>query len=158
VILLSGEVAMPAFSFAFYRVRDGDEIALVRARARAGSPPRARPAARLFPSLAKLRERYAELCQLFGYRADGESAQRAVEELADPDVAAASARIRDQCFNRIEGSLASHRRLVARFARRAEQKEAEGGRGPAAHGPAPTSPNTDELPCAWAPKKRPSDG
>jgi hypothetical protein len=152
VFILSNQVAMPAFSFAFYRVRDGDEIALVKTGD--GPRPRRRPTIRHFPSLAQLQARSNELYQLFGYRSDGESMQRAVEELADPDVAAEAARLRDQCFSRIEGSLSSHRRLVARFAGLNEPKEPARGRDRLALAPAPTAPNSDALPCGWARRKK----
>jgi hypothetical protein len=155
LIIYAGELVMPAFTFAFYHISDGDEIELIESPIdEAAAPQPQRATFRQFPSLAQLRERSNELYQLFGYRSDGESMQRAIEELADPQVASESAKIRDQCFNRIEGSFTCHRRLLTRFTTLNERKEPTRVRCARCELPAPTSPSSEELPCFWARRKK----
>jgi hypothetical protein len=156
LIIFANQVVMPAFTFAFYHVRNGDEIALIQTTKYPSTPPPPprKPHFQRFPTLSELRERANELSQLFGYRNDGESMQRALDELTDPDVATESARLRDQSFNRIEGNLTYHRRLVRRFLSMKERKETPRIRSPSNEMPAPSAPNSEELPVLWGRRKK----
>jgi hypothetical protein len=155
VMLFANQVILPGFTFAFYGVRDGSEISLIEvAKPAPPPPPSPRAAIRHFATLSQLQDRASELAQFFGYRSDGESVQRALEELEDPDVAPEAARLRDQCFTRIEGSATSNRRLMNRFASLTERSEPAPIRCAHQEMPAPTSPNCDELPVLWARQRK----
>ena len=118
ILLNNCEVLSPSFSFKFYKIKNGDELQIIPNKT-CLSPKieetRKRRNSSYCPSLSFVHEHTHQLFQLFGQRPDQESLQQAVEELADPKTASESARLRDQYYNKIEGSVSSHRRLLKRF-------------------------------------------
>lgn len=151
---IGNQLLMPAFSFAFYRVRDGDEIVLVP-----GSIPRppvlpTSPHRHQLPNLAQLRRRFAELYQLFGDCDDAESVLRAIEDLIDPDLDSEIARLKDQYFRLIEGNSLSHRKLIARYLELMQPQRVEKMEISRYEAPSPKAPSTEALPCSWAQTKK----
>lgn len=120
VFLLNNlEVLSPAFSFKFFKIKNGDVIKLIiqdkddTKKSAEDSKPHQNYS--YFPSLYQLHEHSHQLFQLYGQKPDHESMQQVVEELADPETAVESAKLRDQHYNKIEGSASSHRRLMRRY-------------------------------------------
>lgn len=120
VFLLNNlEVLSPAFSFKFFKIKNGDEINLIikdkEPQHKIIEDSKIHQNNSYFPSLFQLHEHSHQLFQLYGQKPDHESMQQAVEELADPETAVESAKLRDQHYNKIEGSASSHRRLMKRY-------------------------------------------
>jgi hypothetical protein len=153
IFLIGREVLLPAFTFAFSRVRDGTRSPSSRAPS-ALCRPDAQPRFHQLPSPVRVRERSAELIQLFGYRTDGEAIQRALEEFADPAISSEAARTRNQHFSQMEGNSSSHRRLIARFTSLNERSQV--ARIQVSHYEAlsPTSASSEALPCFWVRRKK----
>jgi hypothetical protein len=80
-----------------------------------------------------------------------------MEELADPELASEAAKMRDQYFMRIEGSPASHRRLLLHFAK---QSKPDGKAEEIQHSKLSVdvkplgSPSHEELPSFWKSQRR----
>jgi hypothetical protein len=157
IFLLAETVISPAFSFGFYGIHDGDEIVVLDGRAPQGPDVTPGRPAFEFPTLCQLRQHSSELTRVFGYPPGMESLQRAMEELADPELASEAAKLRDRYFSRIEGSAASHRRLLLRFARQsARDLSAEDCQDSKlfVDMKAPVSPSREELPACWKTRRR----
>jgi hypothetical protein len=157
VFLLDQAAICTAFTFSFYGIRDGDEIIVADAPARQRRDFAVPPPIGNIPTLCQLRQHSTELSRVFGYPPGAESLQRALEELTDPGLASEAARLRDQYFSRIEGTVLSHRRLVSHM-RRCET----GDRKTPEEVPItkyveeikPASPSDEELPACWKRRRR----
>jgi hypothetical protein len=157
LFLLGESVISTGFTFGYYGIRDADEILVIE-------PPKhqirdftKRPTVGYLPTLCQFRQHTTELSRVFGFPPGPESVQRALDELSDPRIAGEAARIRDQYFTRIEGTVLSHRRLLSQLTRIVaseydDGKEEEVPQTKYAEEIKAASPSDGELPTCW--KKR----
>jgi hypothetical protein len=80
----------------------------------------------------------------------------AFDALSDPGLATQAARIRDQYFSRIEGTVVSHRRLFGHVGRLdgTDSKTEEVQQTKYVEAMKPASPSDEELPPCWKKKRR----
>jgi hypothetical protein len=144
-----GAFILPALTFAFHGICDGEEVVIFEGTRNIPPPYTARNS----PGFETSREGSINLAPFFCARMEF-SLQRAVQEFTNPGLSGEIARLRDQSFGRVEGNIALHRRLVTRFL--ALHEEEEPRRISAVHDPEaqPSSPNSDELPCIWSRRKK----
>ncbi|OHT17483.1 hypothetical protein TRFO_02506 [Tritrichomonas foetus] len=163
ILLNNWEVLFPSFSFKFYHINKGDEIHIIPQKREADrkSPEKNSKNVGIshFPTLYQLHEHTRQLFQLYGQKPDPESLQQVVEELADPKTAVESARLRDQFYNKIEGNVSSHRRLLKRFMNLTNNGDIiKNQRFSMPQQISPGEPSTAALPCIWKRgRKKPSD-
>lgn len=158
-ILHNSIVLSPAFSFAFHGINDGDILEIVKVSELNTSWKRSVRRKSHCPTLSQVHEHSKELFRLYGYRPDIETMQRTVEELSDPELAALASKFRDNYFNKIEGNMASHRKMLLRF--QALEQIPHERRTSCAHTfnilTRATSPSNSALPC-WFEKRRGYEG
>lgn len=112
-------VLSPAFTFAFYGIKDQDTLTVCRTEPRLHrhrrrvSTPTTPPLS--LPTLFQIQKHTDNLYRMLGRRPDLESVQSAVEELTDPNIAQEAARLRDSLFKRIEGNPTWHRKMITRY-------------------------------------------
>lgn len=149
------KVLSPALSFKFFKIKNGDEINLIIKDKEPQHKPiensKSHHTNSYFPSLFQLHEHSHQLFQLYGQKPDHETMQQAVEELADPETAVESAKLRDQHYNKIEGSASSHRRLMKRYLNltNAYGEISNDNNYNGIQKVSPNEPSTSALPCMW---------
>lgn len=120
ILLHNGKILSGAFSFAFYNISDGDHIDVVEPQIEQRNRDKTQKR-RLFDF-----ERYRQLyTRIRGDNDDPEQIHESFKSFIDPIFGREVAKIRDRFFERIEGTMRSHRQLLAKFFKRKKDKKSE---------------------------------
>ena len=120
ILLHNGKILSGAFSFAFYNISDGDHIDVIEPQIKQQNRDK-KQKCRLFDF-----ERYRQLyTKTRGENDDQEQIHESFKSFIDPIFAREVAKIRDRFFERIEGTIRSHRQLLTKFFKRKKDKKSE---------------------------------
>jgi hypothetical protein len=144
--LHGGRALCPALSFAFLRIRDGDQIFVAAPRQREGPLPRRAPADLTGAAIGRLRERFdAKFSARFR---DPDSVFDGLRAACDETTAREAARLTDLFRTRVEGSTSALRSLIGRM--RAAEAARPGAAAAATVLPEKAvMPSTELLPEIW---------
>ena len=151
--MLNGQILVPALSFAFYNIKDGDFINVIP------KPPETPPDTQktqnqkhnrfTSPSLYQVKAVSLQMYELYGKKPDSDGITDIINQLSDLDYGAEVCRLRDQIYAKIDGNVSSYRKLVKRYQILNQCSFSKPMKFPSLSFSSSEQPSTQSLPLFW---------
>lgn len=106
---------VPSFSFKFYGINDGSHVYIVNVPHQSCEPRVPRVVHQQLPSIMQFNIQRNRYYELYGSYPETESGAATMDFVVDPVFACESAKLHDRMFNKIEGTVSCHRRMISRY-------------------------------------------